>query len=942
MEETGQHPEQSNPLADLIQDRMEEILVRWEVEVRKTPPARELSEPVLRDHLPQLLGRIAALIRSDEEAPDGAALEPFPESHALARLDAGFDLNTVAKEFGRLRRTILELWEEEQGQSIPVAQVRRLNQAIDAAVGVSVSRFAAARERTLQALDRISAAALGTGDLDTFLPRLIQVLQETTESVDAVMILLRDGEQLKVRSSVGLDLQGEGFALKVGESFAGKIATTREPDTLKVNEEHGPLKETAAISRNRLQVVYGVPLLLEGEVLGVAHMGSRTAPDFSPADKQLFRAMAQRATSLIAQAQLVAREQDTHQQAQRALAKLDALLAASPVGIAFLDRQLRYLRVNEAMAESNGRPAKEHLGRSLQEVIPELSPQLLPTLQQVLETGQPVTGMELVAPGEGPAERRRQFLGSYFPVRTPEGEILGVGAMVMEITERKRAQRELSRRAAEVETILESIPEAVYVGGMGGIHRANKVALEQLGFRSVEEMSANVATLAEQIQTRDAATGERLAPEDEPFAQAILRGEVTWREVKVRHLQTGEERVLRSKSAPIRQDGKVVGAVAINVDITDQARDAEALRINEERLRLAMDAAQAGMFDNDLRTGERRWDARARAMFGAAPGEVLTDERVRRPIPAEDQQRLDQALVAARDPAGDGELSIDYRLQEPDGGWRWVAVRGRCLFDREGRPVRLLGTILDITDRKRAEEELQRTANFREQFIGVLGHDLRNPLAAIMASAGMMLRKEDLPPGQLKGLRRISNSAERMARMISDVLDFARGRLGGGFPIERQRVNLHEICRRVVDELHVANPERELLFEAKGDGWGDWDPDRVAQAVSNLVGNALQHGASDAPVEVRLTDDPEGVRVEVKNQGRPIPPELLPVIFEPFRGAGDNPEHAGQKNLGLGLWIVQEIIHAHGGAVEVHSSQAEGTRFITHWPRQDPEPAALD
>src|SRR5215211_2456520 len=162
----------------------------------------------------------------------------------------------------------------------------------------------------------------------------------------------------------------EMFELRVGESFAGRIASERRPAALRVGDSAMRFGEREALVRNNIKVLYGLPLIHEGEIIGVAHMGSRTATDFSDADKQLFRVMAGRATSLIAQAQLALREREARREAQNALALLDTLLGASPVGMVFVDRDLRYVRINHALAAVNGRPVEEHLGRTVREVVP--------------------------------------------------------------------------------------------------------------------------------------------------------------------------------------------------------------------------------------------------------------------------------------------------------------------------------------------------------------------------------------------------------------------------------------------------------------------------------------------------------------------------------------------------------------------------------------------
>jgi len=219
----------------------------------------------------------------------------------------------------------------------------------------------------------------------------------------------------------------------------------------------------------------------------------------------------------------------------------------------------------------------------------------------------------------------------------------------------------------------------------------------------------------------------------------------------------------------------------------------------------------------------------------------------------------------------------------------------------------------------------------------VLGHDLRNPLGAITASAFQLTRAESLGPRERQAVERIRRSGARMARLIDDILDFARSRLGGGIPVTRQRMNMAEVCKATLEELQVTYPERQLLFEVHGNTWGEWDPDRVAQVLSNLVFNALQHGREGVPVRTTVRDAGSEVLLEVHNEGEPIPEELMPRLFDPFkRRPEDQRPHEGKsgtRSLGLGLHIVRQIALTHGGEVEVHSTAQEGTSFTVHWPR---------
>jgi PAS domain S-box-containing protein len=219
---------------------------------------------------------------------------------------------------------------------------------------------------------------------------------------------------------------------------------------------------------------------------------------------------------------------------------------------------------------------------------------------------------------------------------------------------------------------------------------------------------------------------------------------------------------------------------------------------------------------------------------------------------------------------------------------------------------------------------------FSEMFAAVLGHDLRNPLSAIFTGAQLLLRLA-VDERQRRPAGRIITSAERMARMIDQLLDFTRIRLGAGLKIEPAAANLGELARQLVEETEAALGTR-IVFTRSGDTIGVWDADRLAQVLSNLLANAVQHGAGDRPATIHVDGrDPAGVVVDVWNRGR-IPEDILPQIFEPFRGSRYQREQA--RGLGLGLYIAHEIVRAHGGAVTVDSTEAEGTTFRVGLPRR--------
>ncbi|NPC72548.1 GAF domain-containing sensor histidine kinase [Corallococcus exiguus] len=219
----------------------------------------------------------------------------------------------------------------------------------------------------------------------------------------------------------------------------------------------------------------------------------------------------------------------------------------------------------------------------------------------------------------------------------------------------------------------------------------------------------------------------------------------------------------------------------------------------------------------------------------------------------------------------------------------------------------------------------------REQLMGIVSHDLRNPLNAISLSAATLMRRTDLDDRARRGLRRILDSSDRANRLIRDLLDFTHVRTGMALPVKPQPMNLHELAEQVVDEVRLTAPGRSLDLVCEGCGRGNWDPDRIAQVMTNLLTNAVQYSGADALIRVEARGDEREVVLAVTNPGTPIPPALLPVLFEPMtRGTTEGSEH---RSVGLGLFIVNQIVRAHGGAVDVVSTEEAGTTFRVHLPR---------
>ena len=234
---------------------------------------------------------------------------------------------------------------------------------------------------------------------------------------------------------------------------------------------------------------------------------------------------------------------------------------------------------------------------------------------------------------------------------------------------------------------------------------------------------------------------------------------------------------------------------------------------------------------------------------------------------------------------------------------------------------------------EKSELELRAVGEFREMFIGILGHDLRNPLNSIVLAATLLLRRGRLDDEDAETAARIISGSHRITRMISQTLDLTSARLDGGLSIEAKPIDLREVCRSVVGEFDTT-----IHLEVEGDVTGTWDADRLTEVLSNIVGNAIAYAAPQTVVAVKAHADGANVVVEITNQGDPIPADVLPFIFEPFRRAKQHATSA-TGNLGLGLYIAHQIALSHGGTL-VANSAGGTTTFTLRLPRVSIPPAA--
>jgi signal transduction histidine kinase len=224
----------------------------------------------------------------------------------------------------------------------------------------------------------------------------------------------------------------------------------------------------------------------------------------------------------------------------------------------------------------------------------------------------------------------------------------------------------------------------------------------------------------------------------------------------------------------------------------------------------------------------------------------------------------------------------------------------------------------------------------QNMFLAILGHDLRNPLGTLVSGSSFIMQASDIAPKYVLVATRMFSSAKRMSKLINDLIDFTRTHLGPGIPVRARQCDLVAVCEQVVNELRTCHPEQLIELQVPSQLDAVVDDSRVAQMLSNIVGNAVQYGSEDAPVTIRVTSSAEDIVIAVNNRGPSIPPDKLSSIFDPMvrAAASGKADYVERTSLGIGLFIAREIVHAHGGEVSVASNAADGTTFTVTMPRR--------
>jgi PAS domain S-box-containing protein len=767
---------------------------------------------------------------------------------------------------------------------------------------------------------------------------LVDVIEEESGRLRQVVISHRDPEREQILRTLRQRYPPEENpshpvteVLRTGEPDLVEDARDAALTRAAVDEEHLALYR--ALEATSYIVV---PLESRGRLLGTISLGTGgSGRRFSRIDLELAREIGRRAALAIENALLFRAARDSY-------AQLDTLLVSAPVGIGFWDRELRFVRVNDALAQLNRHSPEEHIGKTLREMIPKLAPHLEPLYRRVLETGEPVVHEEstdeaIAGPGDA-----RHWLSSYYPVRGDDGETSGIGGVIMEITGQRRADArlrllaeagELFSSSLEREEILQRISHVVVprIADACNIYLASGDALERVAYAHAEPEREQLMALMPDRYVVGPDAPELLRQvivSGEPLLASTLEPELLAALEEIGLDRAAFERVGSHSMmfVPFVSRGETLGVITLGARQPGRYTDYDLELVQE----LAGRASAA--LDNARLVGELRRRAQAaQALEFVGDGVFLVGRDgvvlLWNPAAARITGLPEAGIVGspaaealAGWPLGQRERPQTFPVDGPHGEL-WLSLTAAEF------PHGTVYAFRDLTE-ERAVEQL------KSDFVSTVSHELRTPLAAIYGAA-MTLQRSDVELNDVQEagmLEVISGESERLARIVNDIL-LASRLDSGAATVEIGRTDAAELARGVLAaaEAHLPTDVELVLNVPEPGPQVAADPDGLRQVLVNLVENAVKYSPNGGLVELELEPTDGRVRFAVRDRGLGIPASEHERIFEKFFRLDPNLSR-GVGGTGLGLYISREIVRRMGGRIRVESEPGRGSTFSFELP----------
>jgi PAS domain S-box-containing protein len=506
---------------------------------------------------------------------------------------------------------------------------------------------------------------------------------------------------------------------------------------------------------------------------------------------------------------------------------------------------------------------------------------------------------------------------------------------IADISERKRAEEARSKHERELQTLADSLPDIISRFDRELRHVFVSAAVERVtGLPPTSflgKTNRDLGMPADVCETWEAALRH-------VFTTALPHS------FEFEFRSPDQPRSFASRLVPeLAPDGKVEFVVAVANDITEQRAAEDALRASEERLARAQRAAHVGTWDWNVVTNDAIWTEEAWRLFGPArrTGTVSYDLWLSTIHPD------DRPGAAARSLASleTGIYRDEFRVVHPDGTVLWLEAIGEGVFGTAGTPIRLLGTVRDITERRDAElalkaalDRAERAVLARDQLVSLVSHDLRSPLGVILMSISLLEGHVDADAREIPV--KMARQAKRMGKMLDELLDVAQLQAGNSLDLERGDVDLVSLSKETADDFQRSSPKHHIEVDADATTLvGDWDRQRIERVVGNLLSNAIKYspagGAVRLEVESFQREGATWARLRVTDVGIGVTEKDRATIFEWF-ARGRNARKSGISGIGIGLAGVRNIVEQHGGSISVASVESKGSTFMVELPLTHP------
>ena len=696
-----------------------------------------------------------------------------------------------------------------------------------------------------------------------------------------------------------------------------------------------------------------VPMTARGRVLGaISCFTSQSGRRYNSEDLAMLEDLAYHVAIALDNARLYTEAQEALAQTSESFALIDSMLEASPLGICFLDRQMRFIRINQVLAELNALPAEQHLGQDYRQLLPESAAKFAPLIQQVLETGQPILNAEISGECKGKPGYFGHWVGNYYPVKNQNGEIIGAGIILTEITIAKQTEIALRESEIRFRSVVESNMAGIGFWDIeGAITEANDALLEMIGYTREELVSGNLRW------------PELTAPEHQELdrmAMDQIQAFGSCRPFEKEYIRKDGSRLPVLVGGAHFQGCKDKGSFFV-LDISDR-KQAEAARLSiNQTLEALIQACPLAITVFSAEDGVvKLWNPAAERIFGwnesEAIGQFLPS------IPQDKQEEFKANLKGIRN--GNAIAGVETVRHRKDGSPIDIGLWATPIADGNGN-INCMSIVADISDRKQAEAEraqlLDREREARaeaeainrlkDEFLVTLSHELRTPLNAILGWAQLLRRGRYSAKTLAIALEAIERQARVQTQLVEDLLDVSRiiqGKLslktGWLDIIKTIEVAMNSVCFAAQAKSVTVNSQLDPKF---GLIWGDIH--RLQQILSNLLTNAVKFTPPGGTVELRLSKNVEGsiadfalpmanyLQIQVSDTGKGISADFLPYVFDRFRQADGSITRA-DNGLGLGLAIVRHLVELHGGTVTAESlGKDRGATFTVKLPLKQPK-----